>query len=344
MSDKPTAFVTGATGMVGSHLVERLVSEGYQVRALVRETSHTRFLEQIDGVELFTGDLAGDADRFKPMVEGMEYIFHIGANVDDWGDRDEMVRINVDGLRHLMDACDTNTLKRFVFVGSMAVLGMGTQDNLDESAPYVHTGDNYNYTKIEAETLAMNYAKEKDFPIVVIRPPYIYGPRDRQFFPRVCTALRDGIFKYIGDGNNPFELVYALNVVEALLLAATKKEAVGQLYMITDGKPITRRELVELICDVMGYDKPEKCVPAWLAKTLCPIFEFFGKLKGKGDPPLLNRFKLKFMYPSMTFNITKAKKELGYGPPHESREALRKTLEWFKENHPEMAPGKSKEE
>ncbi|MEW6359173.1 MAG: NAD-dependent epimerase/dehydratase family protein [Planctomycetota bacterium] len=342
MSDKPTALVTGATGMVGSHLVERLVKEGYRVRALVRESSDTTFLKALGGVELFHGDLAGAPETFKPMVEGMQYIFHIGANVDDWGDRDEMYRINVDGLRHLMDACDTDRLKRFVFVGSMAVLGMGRQDNLDETAPYVHTGDNYNYTKIEAETLAMKYAREKKFPIVVIRPPYIYGPRDRQFFPRICTALRDGVFKYIGDGNNPFELVYALNVVEALVLAAVKDEAVGQLYMITDGKPITRRELVELICDVMGYEKPTKCVPAWLAQAMCPVFEFFGKLKGKGSPPLLNRFKLKFMYPSMTFNIGKAQKDLGYGPPHESREALRKSLEWFKEHHPEMRPPKSK--
>lgn len=338
MSDKPKALVTGATGMVGSHLAERLVNKGYHVRALVRKSSDTSFLKQT-GAELFEGDLAGEAESFRPMAEGMDYVFHIGANVDDWGDRDEMVRINVDGLRHLMDACDAGRLKRFVFVGSMAVLGMGRQDHLDESAPYVHTGDNYNYTKIEAEKLATRYARDKKFPIVIIRPPYIYGPRDRQFFPRLCGALRDGVFAYIGDGNNPFELVYAPNVVEALILAATKDEAVGQLYMITDGKPITRREMVELTCDVMGYEKPTKCVPYFLARTLCPVFETIGKLRG-GDPPRLNRFKLKFMYPSMTFNIGKAQKELGYGPPHESRESLRKSLEWFKANHPEMARAK----
>lgn len=339
MSDRPKALVTGATGMVGSHLAERLVKENYHVRALARKTSDTAFLRSL-GVEIVEGDLAGDPKAFASMVADVDYVFHIGANVDDWGDRDEMYRVNVTGLKNLLDACDPKQLKRFVFVGSMAVLGMGPQDNLDESAPYVHTGDNYNYTKIEAETLAMRYAKEKGYPIVIIRPPYIYGPRDRQFFPRLCGALKSGAFMYVGDGNNPFTLVYALNVVEALMLAATKDAAVGQLYMITDGKAITRRELVEMICDVMGYEKPAKCVPYIVTKLLCPVFEGIARLLKKKEPPRLNRFRLKFMYPSMTFSIGKAQRELGYGPPHESRESLRKALEWFKANHPEMAPGR----
>ena len=316
-------FVTGATGMLGSHVCRRLLKAAHDVTALVRAESNRAALEGLN-VRYVEGALPGDADALKSALAGKEWIFHCAAMVDDWADRDVMYDVNVNGLKALLDAADRASLKRFVYVSSMAVLGMDPQVDLDESAPYVHTGDNYNYTKIEAEKLALEYAAN-GYPIAIVRPPYIYGPYDRQFFPRVVGALKAGVFKYIGDGSSPLSLVYAENLADAMLLAAQKDEAVGEVLMITDGEPVTRRELVEAIADGLGLAKPTKCVPAGLAKALCPVFEFFGKLRKK--TPILNRFRLKFMMTPLTFKIDKAKRVLGYEPIPTS-EGLARTIKW----------------
>jgi len=325
------AAVTGGTGMVGSHLIDRLLRDGFAVRALVRETSDTSYLEKLD-VELFRGDITDSPEKLTSFCRGVRYVFHCAALVDDWADRDEMFRVNVTGLENMIRASQAASPEKFVFLGSMAVLGMGTQDNLDESAPYVYTGDNYNYTKIEAEKISMKYAREESFPIVVLRPPYIYGPRDRQFFPRVVSSLKDGTFTFIGGGNNPFSIVYIENVVEAMMLAAKNKNAVGKIYMITDGEPITRRRLAQIICDSMNLKMPSRNVPVWFARLMCFLFESFARITKKKKPPLLNRFRLKFLYPHMTFNISKAKSELAYHPLYSTEEGLKKTIQWYLEN------------
>jgi nucleoside-diphosphate-sugar epimerase len=214
----------------------------------------------------------------------------------------------------------------------MVVLGMDRQDNLDESAPYVCTGDNYNVTKIEAEKLIWDFAKRTGLSVTVIRAPYVYGPRDRQMFPRILTYLRNGKYAYVAGGTNPFTLVYAKNLAEGLLLAAESPRAAGQLYNITDGAPVTRRELIEKIADGMGLPRPKKDIPYPLAKLVCALCELTAKIFRLKTAPLLNRFRLKFMYAYLTFDISKAKTELGYGPSIPFDRAIAETIEWFREN------------
>jgi nucleoside-diphosphate-sugar epimerase len=328
-------FVTGATGMVGSHLVERLIKEGHQVKVLVRKSSNINHLNQL-GVELCYGDITSSSETLRPFLEDVEWVFHIAAFVSDWASRDEMVKANVDSLKNLAYASNKKVLKRFIFIGSMAVLGMGKQDNLDESSPWIHTGDNYNYTKILGEQLAIKLARHENYPITIIRPPYIYGPRDRQFFPRVVQSLEKGIFKYIGDGNQPFSLVYVENLVDALILAAKHDEQPrGEIYMITDGEAVTRRQLVEILCEEMGFEKPKAQVPVWLAYALCPVFEGLNKLTKSKKTPLINRFRIKFMHTHLTFNIDKARKKLGYNPRFKVLESLRKSAKWFADHRDE---------
>ena len=332
----PSAFVTGATGLVGSHLVERLLAEGITPRCLVRQTSDTSLLEQL-GVECVVGDVTHPPERIREMIADATLVFHCAAMVDDWASREAMVRVNVDGTRNMLEACrDLVTLERFVMVGSMVVHGMGQQINLDETAPLVHTGDNYNYTKILACQLATEYAQNHGLPVVLCRAPYIYGPRDQQFFPRVFEALRSGRFKYIGDGNRPLTMVYVKNLVEALTLSSQRPVAKGEVFLITDGESLTRRELVEMICQGMGYPKPQGHVPVAVARLLLPLIEWLGKVRGKR--PILNRFQMKFMTTPLTFNIAKARRVLGFRPVEPPQESLRKTILWYREHHPEMAP------
>ncbi|HRZ86341.1 MAG TPA: NAD-dependent epimerase/dehydratase family protein [bacterium] len=322
-------LITGATGLVGSNLAERLSAEGSdEIRVLVRKESDLQFLKTLARIEFCYGDIR-QKESLAAALAGVDAVYHCAAYVSDWASRDEMYDINVNGLRNMMDAALSAKVKRFVYVSSMVVLGMDAQHNLDELAPYVHTGDNYNYTKIEAEKLAIAYAVDKDLPIAILRPPYIYGPRDRQLLPRILKYLKNGQYKYIDGGNNPFNLVYVGNLVSAMIAAARAEKAAGQIYHITDGQNITRRQLVELICDVLGYKRPQKSVPIGVARVVAGILEGVNKLLGIKTPPILNKFRIKFMYTPLTFNIAKARRELGYCPKPFAQ-CMTETLTWYK--------------
>ena len=321
------ALITGATGCVGSNLAELMVSKGHSVRALVRPSSDTRFLES-QGVELCRGDLT-DPRSLCEAARGIDVVFHCAAVVSDWANLEEMRLVNVKGLETLLEACKSEGVKRFVYMSSMVVLGMGRQDNLDESAPYVYTGDNYNTTKIEAEELVRRFERDPGLPVTIVRAPYVYGPRDRQMFPRILQYLRSGRYAYIGGGRNPFTLVYAKNLADGLLRAAEAPGAEGALYNITDGAPVTRRRLIEKIADEMGIERPKKNIPYPVAVIICFLCEFTAKILRLKTPPILNRFKLKFMCTYLTFDISKARRELGYGPDIPFDEAIRETVDWY---------------
>ena len=171
-------------------------------------------------------------------------------------------------------------------------------------------------------------------------PPYIYGPRDRQFFPRVCTALRDGKWVYMDRGERPFTPVYVLHLVDACVRAADAVGAAGESFIITDGRSITRRRFVEILCEELGYARPTTSVPRWIARALVPAFEAFARLSGASEPPRINTFRYKFLATHLTFDVSKAKRVLGWAPAVDTEEALRRTAAWFRENRPDLLPAK----
>lgn len=325
------ALVTGATGLVGLNLLEALAREpGAQAVALVRRTSDTRDLEAL-GVERRVGDMA-DSASLADACAGCDTVFHCAALVRDWGHREEMIRVNVTGLGALLESAVRHGVKRFILVSSLAVLGNRPQIDVDESAPHATTGDNYNWTKIEAEKLALRIHRERGLPLIIIRPPYIYGPHDRQLLPRLITAIERGKFMYIGSGENPISLAYVGNVVDALLLAARGPRTDGRVYHITDGPPVTRVRLINTICDGLGLPRPRKHLPVPVAMALMHVLETKAKLTGATEPPLLNRFRVKFLHTPLSFSIRRAQEELGYGPRFAFEEGMRAALEWFKRN------------
>ncbi|MCX6357973.1 MAG: NAD-dependent epimerase/dehydratase family protein [Candidatus Aureabacteria bacterium] len=335
-----TVLVTGATGCVGGNLAEVLIGKGHRVRALVRPGSDTGFLRAL-GLELCPGDL-GDRASLARAVTGIDVVFHCAAVVSDWASLEEMHRVNVEGLKNLLDACEGVKLKRFVYMSSMVVLGMGAQNNLDESASYVATGDNYNTTKIEAEKLALECARERGIPVTVVRAPYVYGPRDRQMFPRILAYLKNGRYAFIGGGTNPFSLVYAKNLADGLIRAAESPGAVGQIYNITDGVAVTRRELINLMADRLGLPWPKRNISYPAARVICAVCETVAKVFRLKTAPLLNRFRLKFMYTPLTFDISKARRELGYGPAIPFEKGIEETIEWFKSQIPNQKSQRGK--
>jgi len=336
--DSPLAFITGATGMVGSHLARRLLDEGWCVRALVRPTSDTSLLEQW-GVDLVEGDVGDPAGAMTPYLEDADYLFHCAAMVSDWAPLDEMVRVNVEGTRHLAEAAVAcGRIRRFVYMSSMVVFGLHPQHDLDETAPLIHTGDNYNLTKIRAEELVQRFVRQRGLEAVIVRPPYVYGPRDRQVLPRILGNLKSGRFRFIGSGRNPMSLVYVGNLVEVLYRAAVSPDSVGEVFLVTNGDTITRMRLVEIICEEAGYPVPTAHAPTWVVRLLCPIFEGLHRLRRSREAPLVNKMRVKFMDTPLTFRIDKARRVLGYEPEGNTEDTLRATLAWFRENCPDLMP------
>jgi len=327
--DSPLAFVTGATGMIGSHL---------GVRALVRPTSDTALLTEW-GVDLVEGDVSDPAGAMTPHLEDADYVFHCAALVSDWARLEDMVRVNVEGTRHLAEAAIAcGRLRRFVYLSSMIVFGMQAQRDLDETAPVIHTGENYNVTKIRAEEVVQRFVRERGLKAAIIRPPYVYGPRDRQVLPRILGNVKAGRFKFIGSGRQPMSMVYVGNLVEALYTAAIRPDTAGEVFLVTNGDSVTRERLLEIICEETGFPMPTVHVPAWLVRLLCPLFEGVYALRRSGEPPLVNKMRLKFMTVPLTYRIDKARRVLGYQPRGSTEETLRETLAWFRENRPDLMP------
>jgi len=337
VSQERIAYVTGGTGFIGSRLVERLVKEKYRVKALVRPTSDCSRLEAL-GAELVRGDVTDPPESLRPGTEGATHLFHCAATIDEWAPLSRMVRVNVEGLRNVLEAVRGSKLERFVHMSSAVVYGAHDRVNVDESAPFVETGDHYNHTKIACERVLRDFVRETGLRGVVLRPPYVYGERDRQFLPRVLSTLRNHAWVYLSGGTVPFTLACVENVIDACVLAASREEAVGEGFIITDGEAITRREFVEILCEEMGYERPTKSMPRVVAKALCPVSEGLAKLLGAKEPPRLNRFRYKFAGVRLTFDISKARRLLGYEPHRAMHDCLRRTARWFATNRPDLLP------
>jgi nucleoside-diphosphate-sugar epimerase len=296
--------------------------------------SDTSFLSEL-GAELVVGDITDGPEALRKAMGEVEFVFHCAALVSDWIPREPMVHVNVVGTKNLLEACcDLPTLRKIVVMGSTVVFGMAPQYQVNESAPMVYTGDNYNYTKILMQQLAVAYAKDRRLPVVICQAPYAYGERDRQFFPRLFHSLRNGQFRFVGDGNQPITLVYVKNIVNGMVLSARANCELGDLFLVTDGESITRRLLVQLVCKEMGYEVPRGQVPERIARLAVPIIEQISRLLHK--EPRLNRFKLKFLATPMTFDISKAREVLNYEPEEPPRESLRRSIRWYRNHHPKI--------
>jgi nucleoside-diphosphate-sugar epimerase len=325
-------LVTGATGLVGSHVVERALREGWRVRALVRSAAGAAELAG-QGAELAIGDL-GDAASLTAAVPGATVIVHCAAKVGDWGPVDDYRRINVDGVRTLIDASrQTGTLRRFVHISSLGVYPARDHYGTDEDTPPSATGiDGYTLTKVEAEELVFDEARTRQLPAVVLRPGFIYGPRDRTILPRLWDRLKSGQFAYLGGPDKVMNNTYVGNLVDAIFLAIARDDVLGRVYNITDGRLVTKREFIETIATAAGAPQPTKVVPLGLAKAIARGLEFVYKLLGKQEAPLLSNARIKFLGLNLDYCIDRARRELGYSPAVDFQQGMATTLAWYQAN------------
>lgn len=328
---KDLMLVTGATGLVGGHVAERARERGLRVRALAREGSETRLLRDW-GVELVSGDMT-DAESLRKAVQDVTVIVHCAAKVGDWGPVDDYRRVNVQGLEQLLDAAErTGTLRRFVHVSSLGVYEGRDHYGTDESEePSTKGIDGYTLTKVESERLVLQHVREKGLPATVLRPGFIYGPRDRTVLPRLLEKLKTHKFAYLGPGDKLMNNTFVGNLVDAVFLALEHDDSMGRVYNITDGGLVTKRQFITAVASQAGYEVPTKVVSLPVAIGLARVLERIWKLLGKKEAPILSNAKIKFLGRNLDFCIDRAKRELEYAPRVPFDQAMTRTMDWFRE-------------
>jgi nucleoside-diphosphate-sugar epimerase len=320
-----TIFITGATGLVGSHATEEALRRGHRVRALVRPTSDMRWLNQW-GVETIVGDLE-DLESLKRGVDGADWVFNCAAKVGDWGTLDEFRRLNVDALRLLLDAAVPARLERFVHVSSLGVYEGRDHYGTDETVPpAANSLDAYTRSKTEAEALVIEYHQKHGLPTAIVRPGFIYGERDRTVLPKLLLNLRRGSFMYFGSGEQTLNCIYVKNLVSGIFLAAENRYAVGEVFNLTDGQPVTKKQFVGHVAELAGLRAPTRRLPLGLARILANVVEGGAKLRGAKNPPIINKARFKFLGLNLDFSIVKARRVLGYQPPFTFEQGIARAM------------------
>ncbi len=324
-----TYLITGGTGFVGSHVAEAAVRRGHRVRCLARPSADTTFLKSV-GAEIVPGGLS-DPTGLADALAGVDVVVHSAAKVGDWGHVDEYRQVNVEGLRYLLDAVVGKPLTRFVHLSSLGVYEarhhFGTTEA--EPLPEFHI-DGYTQSKVEAEALAAKYYREKKVPVTILRPGFIYGPRDRNVLPKLVDQLREGWIIYIAKGKYALNTTYVGNLVDAIFLAAENPKAVGEIFNITDGEFVPKRRFFETIADGLGIPRPKRNIPLFLGRFLANWRESVFRKKNKPHPPRITQAKLKFAGLNLDFSIGKARTELGYSPATSFADGMQAALEWYK--------------
>jgi nucleoside-diphosphate-sugar epimerase len=327
-----TCLITGATGFVGSHVAEACKARGLAVRTIARPSSDTAFLDRL-GATVLRGDLT-DNEVVRQAADGVDYVVHCAAKVGDWGPVEDYRAVNVEGLRGLLDACRGRPVQRFVHLSTLGVYAARHHHGTDENEPLPDSHmDGYTQTKVEAEQLALRYHRENGVPVVVLRPGFIYGPRDRTLLPKVIDNLRKGKFRFLGSGKQALNTIFIGNLVDAIFLALEKPQAVGQIYNLTDGVFVSKRQFIGALVQGLDLPKPKPIsIPLFIARPLAWWLERDARREGATKAPRLTQARLKFLGLNLDFSIDKAKRELGYQPRVGFEEGMAQTVAWYRQN------------
>ena len=325
MSDKKI-LVTGATGFTGGHLARRLVQNGADVRALVRNPQKAVHLSR-QGMSLVTGDLR-DPASLKKAMEDIDLVYHIAATFRQENiSVADMWAINADGVTNMLEAAIANGVERFVHCSTIGVHGDVKTPPATEETPYA-PGDHYQESKTAGEKIARTYMEGGKLPIVIFRPGGIYGPGDMRFL-KLFRPIKNGRFIMIGSGEVLYQMVYIDDLVDGIILCGTHEKAVGNIYILTGETAVTLNRLVEAIATVTGGSPPRLRVPVMPIYALSYLCELACKPFGI-EPPIYRR-RVDFFRKDRAFVIDKAREDLNYQPQVDLLTGLRRTASWYEE-------------
>ena len=320
------ALVTGATGFIGSHLVGLLLKDGHEVRCLVRNPQKAQPLGP--NAQILIGNLS-DQDSLDKACAGVDWVFHAAAKVSDWGPWEDFYADTVLGTRRMLQAAARGRVKHFVQISSVDVydrrhlgshLGPATEDT-----PQVHDRWPYFYAraKMLAEREIAELAAQGVMPVTTIRPGTVYGPGDRTIMPKLIDYLRNTPV-LVKNFDPVIGLIHVDDLAELCLKAAQNPLSAGQAYNASSDEDVRLSTLSEAICDHLGIESPKRRIPFWLAKVIVKLSESYAKLTH--SEPLMSQGALEFLTLDQRFDISKARKELGWSPKVRFAQGIRDAL------------------
>jgi nucleoside-diphosphate-sugar epimerase len=317
-------LVTGATGFVGGHLVEALASRGAEITALVRSPGKAAALERL-GVRQVRGDL-GSPEALREAVRGQDVTIHV-AGLIAARDEAEFLHGNRQGTLNLIEAMERAGSSRIVYVSSMAAAGPAPRGRplAGHEPPAPVTA--YGRSKLEGE-LAVRSSK---LAWTVIRPPMIYGPRDREVL-RVFRLTQLGIVPVFGDGSQELSAIYGPDLAEALVLAAAAETTIGRTYFACHPEVFTSRSFVESVGRVVRPGRALRIVtvPHWAGRSTLAVTGTLARLLGQ--PTILTMDKAREFYqPAWTGDPSPLMADTGWVPRHALQTGLPTTAGWYRE-------------
>ncbi|MFR9749836.1 NAD-dependent epimerase/dehydratase family protein [Nocardia sp. 004] len=325
-------LVTGATGFLGSHIVDQSLAAGDEVRVLARPTSDLGYLNSLQDVEIVHGDL-GDAQSLAAACKGVDVVHHSAGRVEETGSRSQFWEANVAGTRRLVDAARAAGAGRFVYVSSPSVATEYDEDRfgIDESEPYVRNPKSY-YVETKAiaerEVLAAN---GPDFTTCALRPRMIWGPRSGGWMTLLLRKIRSGRLPDLSGGKQVLvSITYCDHAATACVQAARSDNVAGKAYFLADAEDVDLWGFARDLATAFDLTPPTRTIPKPVLDAALTVFDTIWKIPGLQErvAPPLSSWTVAALTVSNTYDTTAAQRDFGYSPTVSLQEGMDRYVEW----------------
>ena len=325
-------LITGASGFIGSFIVEEALKRGFETWAAIRRSSSRAFLqdERIHFLEL---DFSSQ-EKLEGQLKNhqFDYVVH-AAGATKCLHKEDCYRINLEGTQHLVNALLSlqMPLKRFVYISSLSIMGA-----IREQQPYEEIRESdeaqpntaYGKSKLAAEEWLSSLTSQ--FPYIILRPTGVYGPRERDYFMQI-QSIKNHVDFAVGFQRQDITFVYVTDVVQAIFLALDKGE-VGRKYFLSDGEVYQSSEFSNLVHQELG--RPwwiRITAPIWLLRVITWCGDYLGRMTGKMSALNNDKFNI-LRQRNWRCDIEPARRELDYEPEVKLAEGVHRSIQWYKEN------------
>lgn len=336
--------ITGASGLIGSHVAEFFTSKGISPVCMTRVNSKNDFLKSI-GACIICGDVTDMESLLKVFSPGADFVIHTAAKVGDWGCFDEFYEVNVLGTLNVLKAAKENNVKNVIITGSISCYGEESSSEIkNEDMPY---NSHYSYfmdklfpsglnfyrdTKAEANRRAIEYAKKNSMNLTIIDPAWVYGEREfHSGFYDFLKTVKSGLSLVPGSKRNKFHTIYVRDLAKIYYLAYQKRLQGVNEFLAVAPRAEYQYQLFDLFCKKAGFKtlhrlpKPLTYPPAFLTELLYTVF----RIK---STPLISRARVNTFYDNIEYSSEKLCRELGFVPDYTFEESVDNTISWYKEN------------
>jgi len=331
LNETTPVFITGGSGFVGGAAIRELVARGVPVRALARSEKAAGAVRALGAIPVMA-DL-GDSAAMQAGMQGCAGVIHAAAKVEDWGRQEDFFAATIQGTRNALAASRAAGVRRFVHIGTEAVLaGGGPIVRADETTPYpAEPNGLYPWSKGQAERDVIA-ANGEGFATVSVRPRFIWGRGDTTLLPQITRAMQSGAWAWFGGGHHLCSTCHVRNVIEGTMLALERAEG-GQIFFLTDGEPVDFRDFLTSMAATQGVVAPAREAPFWLLQALAAGGEAVWRGFSMSGRPPMTRTAVNLLFLEVTVVDRKAREQLGYS----SHVSIEQGLDELRADHAAVA-------